>query len=137
MLVPTLLNVNATTLSVQWYFIKQHYLLLERSKIIKEQVLLWREDCMRWDTHKSLITGVTYKRQDQEWICTIAKHSCFVSLNIKIDKTYSKLDGHQQAGVVYLWLMLDIIVNIIADVAEGLKEQIRPEGPPRDVPHEG
>ena len=55
----------------------------------------------------------------------MAKNSCSVGLNIKIDKIYSKLDGHQQVGAVYLWLMLDTIVNITADVAKGLKEHIK------------
>ena len=90
----------------------------------KEQVLLWGEDCMLWGSRDSQIAGVTYERQDQEWICTMAKNSCSVGFNIKIDKTYSKLDGHQQAGVVYLWLMVDVIVNITG-VAKGLKEHIK------------
>ena len=80
---------------------------------------------MLWGTNASPISGVTHERQDPEWISTMAKNSCSVGLNIKIDKTYSKLEGHQQAGVVYLWLMLDIIVNITPNVAKGLKEQIK------------
>ena len=55
----------------------------------------------------------------------MAKNSCLVGLKIKIDKTYSKLDGHQKVGVVYLWLVLDIIVNITANVAKSLKEYIK------------
>ena len=56
----------------------------------------------------------------------MAKNSCFVSLNIKIDKTYSKLEGYQQAGCL-LWMMfldnykaVNIVVKIIAGRGEGV-----------------
>ena len=55
----------------------------------------------------------------------MAKNSYSVGLNIKIDKTYSKLDGHQQAGVVYLWFVLDVIDNTTPGGAKGPKEEIK------------
>ena len=54
----------------------------------------------------------------------MAKNSCLVGLNININNTYSKLGGHQQAGVVCLWLMLNISVNITTDIVKGLKEHM-------------
>ena len=44
---------------------------------------------------------------------------------MKINHKFSKLLGHQQDGVVYLWMMLDIIINITPDVASGLKTRIK------------
>ena len=44
---------------------------------------------------------------------------------MKINHKFSKLLGHRQAGVVYLWMMLDIIINITPDVAVGLKTSIK------------
>ena len=55
----------------------------------------------------------------------MVRNFCSTDLNIKMDKIYSKLEGHQQVGTVYLWLMLDIIFNITPCVAKGPKEQIK------------
>ena len=44
---------------------------------------------------------------------------------MKINHKFGKLLGYQQAGVVYLWMMLDFIINITPDVAAGLKTCIK------------
>ena len=44
---------------------------------------------------------------------------------MKIASVFDKLPDHLQTGVVYIWIMLDIIVNITPDVAKGLKEQLK------------
>ena len=44
---------------------------------------------------------------------------------MKINDKFSKLLVHRQAGIVYLWMMLDIIINITPDVAAGLKNRIK------------
>ena len=64
--------------------------------------------------HPSPIPKITYERQN----------SCSPILHMKINHKFSKLLGHRQAGVVYLWMMLDIIINITPDVAAGLKNHI-------------
>ena len=43
---------------------------------------------------------------------------------MKINHKFSKLLGHRQTGVLYLWTILGIIINISPDVAAGLKTRI-------------
>ena len=59
---------------------------------------------------------------------TLACNSCTVGLNVKIEAAWEKLEGHHQAGVVYLWLMLAVIANITGNVAAGLKSRIKTFG---------
>ena len=44
---------------------------------------------------------------------------------MNINHKFRKLLGHRQAGVVYLWMMLDIIINITPDIAAGLNIHIK------------
>ena len=74
------------------------------------------------------LEDVTIEQQDQEWTLTCAKNLCTNGLKVKVASIFDKIPGHQQTGVVYIWLMLDIIVNITPDVAEGLKEQLKQLG---------
>ena len=55
----------------------------------------------------------------------MAKNSCSVGFNIKFNKANSNLDGHHQTGVIYVWLMLDSIAIITANITESLKEHIK------------
>jgi hypothetical protein len=129
-MVPTLKvgYATASTPAKRWDFSKSYHILKEHSQVTREQVLLWGSDCMLWGSNASPIDGITYERQDQDWIYTLARNSCTAGLNVKIETAWEKLDGHQQAGVVYLWLMLDVIVNITDDVAAGLKSRIKAFG---------
>ena len=61
-------------------------------------------------------------------LTTIARNSSTVSLNEKVKRTFNRLEGHQQAGAVYFWLILDTIINITPDVAAGLRKQIKTFG---------
>ena len=80
---------------------------------------------MLWGLNASLIDGITYERQDRDWMYTLARNSCTTGLNIKTETARENLEVHQQAGVVYLWLMLDVIVNITDNVTAGLKSRIK------------
>ena len=60
----------------------------------------------------------------QDWIYTLSRNSCTAGLNVRIETAWEKLEGHHQAGVVYLWLILDVIINITDDIAAGLKSRI-------------
>ena len=124
-MIPTLLDPAGATPTDRWDFSKRYHVLTEHSQITKEQVLLWGEDCMLWGSNASPIADVTYERQDQDLIHTRASNSCSPGLNVKVKKSFSRLEGHQQAGVVYLWLMLHTIINITPDVASGLKDCIK------------
>ena len=53
------------------------------------------------------------------------RNLCTNGLKVKVASTFDKLPGHQQTGVVYVWLMLDILINVTPDVAKGLKEQLK------------
>ena len=55
----------------------------------------------------------------------MAQNSCSTGVHMNINHKFRKLLGHQQAGVVYLWTMLDIIINITPDVAAGLNIRIK------------
>ena len=84
---------------------------------------------MRWGINDSPIANITYERQDQDWILTLARNTTStVGLNEKVEMTFYKLEGHQQAGVVYFWLMLDTIINITPDVAASLRKRIKAFG---------
>ena len=78
---------------------------------------------MCWKVNPTPIKDVAYEMQYQKWVLTSARNSCTHGLKIKIATIFDTLPGHQQAGVVYVWLMLDIIVNITPDVQKGLKDQ--------------
>ena len=80
---------------------------------------------MCWGTNPSPITSINYEGKDQEWILTLGQNSCSPGLNMKAETSFTKLGGHKQAGIVYLWIMLDIIGNIPPDVASGLKDRIK------------
>ena len=80
---------------------------------------------MRWGAHPSPILKIIYERQDQEFILTLDQNSCSPGLHMKINHKFRKLLVHRQAGVVYLWMMLDIIINIIPDFATCLKTRIK------------
>ena len=102
--------------------------LTNHSKITKQAVILSGEHCMRWGVNGSPIANITYERQDQDWILSLTRNSSTVGLNEKVERTFDKLEGHQQAGVVYFWLMLDTIINITPDVAAGLRKRIKTFG---------
>ena len=127
-MVPTLLDPDAPTPAGRWDFSKKFHVLKEHSQITKKQIVLWGSDCMCWGSNDSPIDGVTYERQDQDWIYTLARNSCSSGLNMKVETEWEKLEGHQQAGAVYLWMILDVIVNITPDVAAGLKARIKTFG---------
>ena len=44
---------------------------------------------------------------------------------MQINHKFRKLLGHRWAGVVYLWMMLDIIINVTPDIAAGLNTHIK------------
>ena len=44
---------------------------------------------------------------------------------MKINHKFRKLLVRRQDGIVYLWMMLDIIINITPDVAAGLNTRIK------------
>ena len=56
---------------------------------------------------------------------TLAQNSYLPGLHFKMNDKFSKLLGHGQAGAVYLWMMLDIIINVTPDVATGLNTRIK------------
>ena len=64
----------------------------------------------------------------QDWIYTLAHNSCTTGLNVKIETVWEKLEGHQQADVVYLWLVFNVIINITDEVTAGLKSRIKTFG---------
>ena len=124
-MVPVLVDPDGYTPADWWDFDKRYNYLLEHSKVSQEQVVLLGEDCMGLGEHPLPIPKITYERQDQECILTLAQNSCSPGLHMKINHKFRKFLGHRQARVVYLCMMLDIIINITPDVAAGLKTRIK------------
>ena len=83
---------------------------------------------MPWGSNASPIDGITYGHQYHDWIYTLFSNSCTAVLNVKIETAWEKLEEYQQANVVYLWLMIDVIINITNDAAVGLKSRIKAFG---------
>ena len=65
-----------------------------------------------------------YKRQGQYWIYTLAYNAGTTGLDVKTETVSETLEGHQHMGMVYVWLMFNVIVNITNNVAAGLKSRI-------------
>ena len=86
---------TASTPAKRWDFSKSYHILKEHSQVTKEQVLLWGSDCMLWGSNASPTDGITYKHQNQDWIYTLARNLCTAGLNIKIETTRKKVEGHQ------------------------------------------
>ena len=76
---------------------------------------------MLWGRSVFPTDGITYARQDQDWIQPLTQNSRSTGLRVKVGKTFDKLEGHQQASVTCLWIVLDTISNITLDIAKGLK----------------
>ena len=100
-MVTVLVDPDGYTPADWWDFSKGYNVLLEHSKVSQEQVVLWGEDCMRLSAHPSPIPRITYERQYQEWILTLAQNSRLPGLHMKINHKLRKLWGHWQAGVLY------------------------------------
>ena len=124
-MVPVLVEPDGNTPADRWDFDTRYNVLLERSNVSQEQVMFWVEDCMRWGPHPSPTPKTIYECQYQEWILTLDQNSWSPGLHMKINHKFSKLLGHQQDGVVYLWMMLDIIINTTPDVVASLKNRIK------------
>ena len=111
-IVPVLADPEGYTPDDWWDFNTSYNFLLEHSKVSHGQVVLWGEDRMRWGAHPSPIPRTTYERQDNEWILSLAQKYCSPGLHMKINHRFRKLLVHRQDGVVYLWIILNIIINI-------------------------
>ena len=74
-MVSVLMYPDGSTPADLWYFNTRYNVLLVHIKVSQEQVIFWGEDCMSWGAHPSPIPKITYERQDQEWILTLAQNS--------------------------------------------------------------
>ena len=110
--IPKLVDPNGLTPAECWDFSEFNNVIDDHANITRERALLYAEHCMPWGVNFiECLTNVTIEMQDQEWALTTAKNSCTNGLKVKIASTFDKLPGHQQTGVVYIWLMLDIHIG--------------------------
>ena len=89
------MNPDGGTPAACWDFSERYHILTNHSKITKEAVILWGDHGMRWGVNDSPIPKITYERQDQDRILSLAQNSSTVGLNEKVEHTFNKLDGHQ------------------------------------------
>jgi hypothetical protein len=116
--VPTLTNATGGKPSLRWDFNSKRFLFDEFGLITKEEILQWSEDCLLWAKDE-------LDRQDQDWLLCLARNSCTTDLKVLIDRAFDKLPAKHQAGCVYWWMMLDAMVKITDDIANGLKNKIK------------
>ena len=117
-LIPDCVNANGATPADRWGFSNRRHVLDHYGSITEADVKLWCEDCLCWPVSE-------YEKQDQNWLLTLARNSCTTELKVKIERRFSKLPGHMQGGVVYIWMMLDTIIHITDDVASALQQKIK------------
>ena len=124
-LVPILKDENGSTPADRWDFTERKTLPFHHS-IPYKTVLKGGSDCVRFGINKSLvIPGMTLERQEQDWLLDLCRNSSKAELKVKIGRSFNKIPGHEQSGVLYLSMMLDTIINIPPDVAAGLKKKIK------------
>ena len=117
-LIPTFKDETGATPADCWDFTNRRHLLDHYGSITLPEIKQWGDDCVRWG-----ITG--FEVQDQEWLLSLARNSSTTDLQVKVNRRFDKLDGEFQCGVVYIWMMLDTIVNITDDVAAALQKKIK------------
>jgi len=77
------------------------------------EIKQWCNDCLCWSITE-------YRKQKQKWLLCLARNTARTELKIKVERSFSKLPGHMQGGVVCIWFMLETIIHIIDDVASAL-----------------
>ena len=127
--VPKLVDQNGLTPANHLDFNERLNAVDDHAMTPWETVLLHAEACMLWGANFiECLKDVAIEQQDQEWTLTTIKNLCTNGHKVNIASIFNKLPGHQHTGVVYIWIMLDIIANVTPDAAKGLKEQLKQLG---------
>lgn len=119
LLIPRLKDATKTKPSDVWDFSHRDNLLESYGSISRERAELWTKYMYMWSKSPEL------EAQDQEWLLELVRNSTTPQLKVKLARTFEKLDGCCQGGVTYLWLLLNFLVKVNSDVAEGLQEVLK------------
>ncbi|KAL7462232.1 hypothetical protein ACHAXS_002621 [Conticribra weissflogii] len=116
LMIPSEFNGSAPEAEDRWT--GQPICLLDHyGKVSLGVVKQWTADLMEMGTDEEL--------ENQQWILQLAKNSCTIELQRRIDIEFDKLDTKYQGGAVYLKLIFNFLVKMTDSVVTALQRYVK------------